>query len=69
MCMLRLCQPVESDAPLGIDDIAFGVLTSERYLETRLASQQRTWLRNVRNVVFYSESVSSRRALQQTLPF
>ena len=42
--------------PLTIDDIAFGVLTSERFVETRLASQQRTWLRRVRHVVFYSES-------------
>ena len=37
-------------------DIAFGILTSTRFLETRLRSQQRTWLRLIRNVVFYSES-------------
>lgn len=43
-------------APLSIDDVAFGVLTSERFVDTRLASQQRTWLRRVRHVVFYSES-------------
>ena len=42
--------------PLTVDDVAFGVLTSERFLETRLSSQQRTWLRRVRHVVFYSES-------------
>ena len=41
----------------AMDDIAFGILTSSRFLETRLRSQQRTWLRMVRNVVFYSESV------------
>ena len=42
---------------LSIDDVAFGILTSERFLDTRLASQRRTWLRDVRHVVFYSESV------------
>ena len=41
---------------LTIDDVAFGVLTSSRFLETRLRSQKNTWLRQVRHVVFYSES-------------
>ena len=41
---------------LAMHDIAFGILTSTRFLETRLRSQQRTWLRLIRNVVFYSES-------------
>ena len=50
-------QPMAMRSTLGIDDVAFGILTSERFLETRLASQQRTWLRHVRHVVFYSESV------------
>ena len=47
--------PGRHDA-LEIDDVAIGVLTSGRFLETRLGSQQRTWLRQVRHVVFYSES-------------
>ena len=47
----------EPPEALHIDDIAFGVLTSERFLDTRLASQRRTWLRSVRHVVFYSETV------------
>ena len=36
--------------------MAFGVLTSSRFLETRLRSQKNTWLRQVRHVVFYSEN-------------
>lgn len=40
-----------------VDHIAFGILTSERFLDTRLASQRHTWLRDVRHVVYYSESV------------
>ena len=47
----------EPPEALHIDDVAFGVLTSERFLDTRLASQRRTWLRSVRHVVFYSETV------------
>jgi hypothetical protein len=49
-------QPARS-AALTVDDVAFGVLTSDRFLETRLASLRSTWLRGVRHVVFYSESV------------
>ena len=45
---------------LSVDDVAFGVLTSERFIETRLASLQRTWLRHARHVVFYSESMVAR---------
>eukprot|EP00966_Prymnesium_polylepis_P258278 5966069-Prymnesium_polylepis.1 len=33
---------------LSIDDVAFGVLTSGRFLETRLRSQKNTWLRQAR---------------------
>lgn len=40
---------------LGVSDIAFGILTSDRYVDTRLHAQQRTWIRLVRHVVFYSE--------------
>ena len=43
-------------AKLTIDDVAFGVLTSSRFLETRLRSQKNTWLRQARHVVFYSEA-------------
>ena len=52
------CEPPPTVAKYGVamHDIAFGVLTSSRFLETRLRSQQRTWLRLVRNVIFYSES-------------
>ena len=32
------------------------MLTSERFLATRLRSQQVTWMQEVRDVVFYSES-------------
>ena len=41
------CEPPPSVAKFGVamHDIAFGVLTSSRFLETRLRSQQRTWLR------------------------
>jgi hypothetical protein len=51
------CPEQRPHGGLSIDDVAFGVLTSERFLETRLASQQRTWLRRVRHVVFYSETM------------
>ena len=52
------CEPPPTVGKYGVamHDIAFGILTSTRFLETRLRSQQRTWLRLVRNVVFYSES-------------
>lgn len=39
-----------------IDDVAFGVLTSQRFLGTRLHAQRLTWLKLVRHVVFYSET-------------
>lgn len=52
----KVC-PVQHSDQVGIDDIAFGILTSERFLVTRLASQRRTWIQHVRHVVFYSESV------------
>ena len=48
-------------APVLIEEVAFGILTSERYLATRLQALQRTWLRHVRDVVFYSESAGRRR--------
>lgn len=50
------CPNLNPGAKLTVDDIAFGILTSERFLQTRLQSQQRTWLRHVRHVVFYSET-------------
>ena len=53
----RVCSQPPKPSGLTMNDIAIGILTSERFLETRLASQQRTWLRQVRHVAFYSESV------------
>ena len=54
-----ICPPAvpSARAPVLIEEVAFGILTSERYLATRLQALQRTWLRHVRDVVFYSESV------------
>lgn len=49
------------ERPVSVNDIAFGILTAERYLDTRLHAQQLTWVRHVRHVVFYTEhSVSTR---------
>lgn len=45
----------DAKPPLGVNDIAFGILTSDRYVDTRLHAQQLTWIRFVRHVVFYSE--------------
>ena len=42
---------------LNVSEVAFGVLTSQRYVTTRLHSQQQTWLRQVRHAAFYSEAV------------
>ena len=55
-CPMPMPTPPMRHGVLGVDDVAFGILTSERFVETRLASQIRTWLRRVRHVVFYSES-------------
>eukprot|EP00965_Chrysotila_dentata_P230241 6197657-Pleurochrysis_carterae.AAC.7 len=41
---------------LDTSEVAFGILTSDRFVATRLLSQQQTWLKQVRDVVFYSES-------------
>ena len=57
MCPTSTATSLYGREALTIDDVAFGILTSERFLETRLASLRRTWLRRVRHVVFYSESV------------
>ncbi|KAL1522778.1 hypothetical protein AB1Y20_017750 [Prymnesium parvum] len=52
----RRCSQATPGTHLTIDDVAFGILTSNRFVETRLRSQKNTWLRQVRHVVFYSES-------------
>jgi len=41
---------------ITVDDVVFGVLTSSRFVPTRVAAMQATWLKNARHVVFYSEA-------------
>ena len=57
-------EPADSRGPgcparpqgLHVSNVAFGILTSDRFVQTRLQSQRLTWLQQVRDVVFYSES-------------
>lgn len=44
--------PLES---LRLEDIAFGVLTCDKFYKTRFAAQRETWLRHVKNYVVFSE--------------
>lgn len=46
----------EHRRPLSTRDVAFGVLSCSRYLETRLRAQLRTWLGGLENVLVSSEA-------------
>ena len=68
--MLKWDAPQSQLSPtskLTIDDIAFGVLTSARFLETRLRSQKNTWLRQVRAWVRARRSGPGLRAAQDRI--
>lgn len=49
---------VEANAALHVEDVAFGVLSCGRYLNTRVRAQQQTWLRQVPNVIVFSDAAA-----------
>jgi len=55
----REIRPVQKQSSgLSVDDVAFGVLTTGKFLKTRVKAQKETWFHLVRNLVIFSDTHS-----------